>query len=85
MSKGTDQVEFAQRLGKKKEVETDINVRWEKGIDHHPKSVELFTALSEIDRKFGGDYFCWKSGGDGDNGEHFMYELDIYFEGKERT
>ena len=24
--------------------------------------------------------FCFKSGGDGDNGEHLMYLLDIHFE-----
>ena len=61
-------------------VELDINKRWEQGIDHHPKSVELFNALSEIDFKYGGDFFYWKKGGDGDNGEHMMYEMDIYFE-----
>lgn len=27
------------------QVNTDINDRWEKGIDHHPKSVELFGEL----------------------------------------
>lgn len=61
-------------------VERDINKRWEQGTDHHPKSVEIYNALEEIDFKLGGDYFCFKSGGDGDNGEHLMYELDIYFE-----
>jgi len=61
-------------------IETNINKRWETGIQHHPKSIELFKALSKIDFEHGSDYFCWKSGGDGDNGEHFMYELDIYFE-----
>jgi len=60
-------------------VETDITKRWEQGIPHHPKSVALFKKLAEIDFKFGGDYFCWKSGGDGDNGEHLMYEMDIMF------
>lgn len=64
-------------------VELDINTRWEKGIAHHPKSVELFDALAKIDFKLGGDYFGWKSGGDGDNGEHLMYEMDIYFECKD--
>lgn len=59
---------------------TDINERWEKGIDHHPKSIELFEALAKIDWDYGDDYFCWKSGGDGDNGETLMYEMDIYFE-----
>jgi hypothetical protein len=50
-------------------VETDITKRWEQGIPHHPKSVALFKKLAEIDFKFGGDYFCWKSGG----------EMDIMF------
>jgi hypothetical protein len=62
------------------DVETDINKRWESGTDHHPKSVELFNAISKIDCDHCDDYFCWKSGGDGDNGETFMYQLDIYFE-----
>ena len=61
-------------------VERDINKRWEQGTDHHPKSKELFAALAKIDFKYCDDYFCWKSGGDGDNGETLMYELDIYFE-----
>jgi hypothetical protein len=61
-------------------VETNITKRWESGTKHHPKSIALFKAIKEIDWKYGGDYFCWKSGGDGDNGEHLMYELDIYFE-----
>lgn len=61
-------------------VETDINKRWEEGTPHHHKSIELFNALAKIDWDFGGDYFCWKSGGDGDNGETMMYEMDIYFE-----
>lgn len=61
-------------------VERDINKRWEQGIDHHPKSIELFKAIEKIDFEFGGDFFRWKSGGDGDNGEHLMYEMDIYFE-----
>ena len=64
-------------------IERDINKRWEQGIDHHPKSIELFHAIKEIDFELGDDFFCWKSGGDGDNGEHLMYELDIYFECKD--
>ena len=61
-------------------IELDITKRWESGEPHHHKSVELFKALAKIDYELGGDYFGWKSGGDGDNGEHLMYELDIYFE-----
>lgn len=64
-------------------VNTDINDRWEKGVDHHPKSIELFEALEEIDWEYGGDSFCWKAGGDGDNGEQLMYLLDIYFDLKD--
>ena len=61
-------------------VERDINKRWEQGIDHHPKSEELMKALAKIDFEMCDDYFCWKMGGDGDNGETLMYEMDIYFE-----
>jgi hypothetical protein len=30
------------------------------------------------------DSFGWKVGGDGDNGETLMYEMDAYFEQKDR-
>jgi hypothetical protein len=62
------------------EINTDINDRWEKDVPHHPMSIELYKILAHIDFVHGGDAFGWKSGGDGDNGEHLMYELDIYFE-----
>ena len=61
-------------------VERDIGKRWETGMDHHPKSMELMKALMKIDLNYCDDYFCWKKGGDGDNGETLMYEMDIYFE-----
>ena len=64
-------------------VETDLNKRWEEGIPHHPKSEELFKAIAEIDYKYNSDFFCWKSGGDGDNGEILMYLMDVYFEEKD--
>jgi len=38
----------------------------------------------EYDFKFNNDYFCWKIGGDGDNGEELMYELDEYFAAKDK-
>ena len=64
-------------------VEIDVNKRWEEDIEHHPKSIELMDKLKEIDFKYGDDHFCWKTGGDGDNGEILMYEMDIYFERKD--
>jgi hypothetical protein len=64
-------------------VETDINKRWAAGMDHHPQSRRLYEIISTMDHKYGGDYFEFKSGGDGDNGEHLMYLLDIYFEQQE--
>jgi hypothetical protein len=54
--------------------------KWESGGDHHPKSIVVYQSLSVIDMNFSDDYFCWKSGGDGDNGEQLMYELDMVFE-----
>lgn len=57
--------------------------RWAAGTEHHPKSEELFLFLSELDFNVYGDYFRWKAGGDGDNGETLMYQLDAFFEAKE--
>ena len=57
--------------------------RWEEGIEHHPKSLELMTFIAAHDFNDCGDYFCWKVGGDGDNGETLMYEMDAYFEQKD--
>ena len=54
--------------------------RWEQGLPHHPKSEEIYNAIAKLDFKYGNDYFCFKSGGDGDNGEHLMYLLDMYFD-----
>lgn len=61
-----------------------VHERWEQGIPHHPKSEEIVKAITEIDFE-NGDYFCFKYGGDGDNGEHLMYLLDIYFENLENN
>jgi hypothetical protein len=54
--------------------------RWSQGIEHHPKSEELMRFLADHDFNDYGDYFCWKIGGDGDNGETLMYMMDAYFE-----
>ena len=66
------------------EVTIDLNERWEKGIEHDPRSVELMNFISEYDYMFVNDYFCWKTGGDGDNGETLMYEMDEYFAARDR-
>ena len=58
--------------------------RWSKGIRHHPKSIELMTHLAALDFELYGDYFGWKMGGDGDNGETLMYQMDAYFELKDK-
>jgi hypothetical protein len=61
-------------------IEYDINKRWEQGTPHHPKSEALFKRIEQIDFEFCDGYFDWQAGGDGDNGENLMYEMDIYFE-----
>ena len=65
-------------------IETDIGKRWETGIPHNPKSVQLMAEIQYVDFKYNNDYFCWKIGGDGDNGEALMYVLDLIFEAKEK-
>jgi len=67
----------------KKNIEYNIGKRWEQGINHHPESYKLYKRIAELDLKHGDDFFCFKKGGDGDNGEHLMYLLDIYFEEQE--
>jgi len=64
-------------------IEYNLSKRWEDGIPHHPKSIELYKRIENLDFELGGDVFCFKSGGDGDNGEHLMYLMDIYFEEKD--
>jgi len=56
-----------------------IGQRWEQGIPHDPRTVELFKHIAKIDFEECKDYFCFKSGGDGDNGEHLMYLIDDFF------
>ena len=45
---------------------------------HNPKSEEIYNFISEVDFA-NGDFFCFKKGGDGDNGEILMDLLDCYF------
>jgi len=58
---------------------TDLH-RWEDGIAHHPLSERLMAFLEQHDYEDYDDVFCWKTGGDGDNGESLMYEMDAFFE-----
>jgi len=58
--------------------------RWSLGMDHHPKSKELYKKIEKIDFVWFDDHFCWKSGGDGDTGETLMYALDIIFDEKDK-
>jgi len=58
--------------------------RWEEGIEHHPKSIEVINFLAEHDHRDYDSYFDWEVGGDGDNGEYLMYQLDAYFETLEK-
>ena len=57
----------------------DPGVRWEQGIPHHPRSKAMFDLIARYDFERNNDYFCWKSGGDGDNGETLMYVMDMIF------
>lgn len=63
---------------------TEVERRWEQGIDHDPRSVALYHRIAEIDKEMGGDFFWFRHGGDGDNGEHLMFLLDIHFEQEDR-
>ena len=50
---------------------------------HHPKAKELMAFLKDIDFHDFNDYFCWKTGGDGDNGEVLLEQLDTFFATKD--
>ena len=65
---------------KTKELQLHNINRWEEGVPHHPNSERILEFLKEHDFNDYGDYFCWKTGGDGDNGESLMYQLDAFFE-----
>lgn len=56
-----------------------IDERWESGIPHDPFSKKMMEFIADYDFHECSDFFCWKIGGDGDNGEQLMYLLDEYF------
>lgn len=53
--------------------------RWIQGVGHDTRSEELYAILESSDYVYGGDYFEWSKGGDGDNGETLMYGIDRHF------
>ena len=64
---------------KKLGIETDTEKRWEKGNAHNAKSDKVGELIRELDTEG-----MYKFGGDGDNGENFLYFLDIFFELEDR-
>lgn len=51
---------------------------------HRPETEDLYDYISKLD--FGnGDRFCFRSGGDGDNGEALMTLIDYYFDSKNKS
>lgn len=55
-------------------------LRWEFGIPHHPMSLRLMSFLADHDFIDHDDSFGWNMGGDGDNGESLMFQMDAFFE-----
>ena len=54
------------------------------GKDHDPRSERIFRFIEDVDLH-NGDVFCFKSGGDGDNGEMLMDLLDAYWKDYDKT
>lgn len=54
--------------------------RWENGTPHHKMSKRLMAFLKRHDADDHDGHFDWKTGGDGDNGESLMYQMDAFFE-----
>lgn len=65
--------------------ETNITTRWDEGVPHHPRSIKLYELIAGVDFKFNGDAHCFKSGGDGDNGESLMYLMDVIFDAEDNN
>ena len=54
--------------------------RWGQGISHHPMSERLMKFIAKHDFNDYGDASQWNIGGDGDNGETLMFQMDAFFE-----
>lgn len=66
-------------------IETNIEKRWDQGMDHHPDSEQLMRALMEIDDKYNNSSQDLQVGGDGDNGEQLMFLLDVLLEARDNA
>src|SRR5574343_331977 len=81
----------AQKIGKTPKQRSPIIInknllqRKNSGEKHDQRSIEIYNFIEKLDFKEGEDFFCFKSGGEGDNGEHLMYLLDMYFENKSNS
>lgn len=64
----------------KKIPEPKIKDRWSDGVDHEPESIALVELIGQMDFEHFDDHFCWKTGGDGDNGECLAYIIDALIE-----
>ena len=78
----TTQSKSVVELAREVSTHKSPSARWESGDPHDPRSVEIFKHIEKLDFEENGDSFCFKSGGDGDNGETLMYLLDCWFENK---
>lgn len=63
--------------------ELDISKRWMEGRKHHSKTDAIVGLINDIDWKLGGDVLGLNFGGDGDNGEHLAYILDIIYDAED--
>lgn len=61
-----------------------VNDRWEKGIDHDPRSTEILNFMDKLDWEECDGSADLQFGGDGDNGEHLLFLMDVYFELKDK-
>jgi len=57
-----------------------IEDRWNKGIPHNEDAEITGRLIGDVDFCHFNDYFEWRFGGDGDNGECLIYLLDELFD-----
>ena len=71
-------------MAKKTAKHISINKRWENGMPHDKRSVEMVEFMRMLDWEDNGGALDIQMGGDGDNGEYMMFLLDVYFELKDK-